>query len=710
MSEYFNDSPIERAEDDRYGITPFAKALARSIRTIASPIGTAIAINGEWGSGKSSAVNLIRNELSGAHDPNLEIVDFRCWWFRGEEALTLAFLQELNSTLQRSLGDKVKHLIPGIGRQILQAGPVIGTAVSLAATGGWSALVAPAAAFAKRFFPDQEPLEKQFRKLSEALQKQPKRFLIIIDDIDRLTPDEAITVFRLVKSVGRLPNLIYLLVFDRSLADKAAEERYPSEGPHFLEKIIQASFELPTPNPTDLHKAVLAAFESICGSPPEKLVVRFMNVFYDVVAPYITTPRHVTRLMSAISVTWPAVKDEVNQADFIALETLRLYEPELYRSIRAKRDLLTGSARESNRDESRFDPFLRSIRHEKHSQVKDALQRLFPSLENMGYGGEWHSTWDAERRVCIGKHFDTYFQLALSSEALSTADLNEIIAKAGDVEFIQARLKEAAETTRKTGQSMIPVVLDELTTHAEEVPKEEVEPLLRSIFGIADEITLNQDNDRGFATSSTRLRLHWLIRALTKRRFNLDERTELYLAATEQAGFNWLIDFVWSAVDDYKPDKREPEDNCLVAESALPELRTRALEALRAKASSGQLLLGPNLARNLYCWLNLSSDDGAELRAFVDAQLKDDLSVVRLAKAFTGESWSMGMGMFGLGDRVSKRSVTASLSDDNGIVDTAEFRLALDRVASSQTVSQEDHEIVRVFLEAWGRGRREEDV
>jgi predicted KAP-like P-loop ATPase len=324
MSEYFNDSPIERAEDDRYGITPFAKALARSIRTIASPVGTAIAINGEWGSGKSSAVNLIRNELNEAHDPNLEIVDFRCWWFRGEEALTLAFLQELNSTLKRSLGDKVKGLIPSIGRQVLQAGPVIGTAASLAATGGWGALIAPAAAFAKRFFPDQEPLEKQFRKLSEALQRQPKRFLIVIDDIDRLSPDEAITVFRLVKSVGRLPNLVYLLVFDRSLADKAVDVRYPSEGPHFLEKIIQASFELPTPNATDLHNAVLGGVENICGSPPEAHVVRFMNVFYDVVAPYIRTPRHVTRLMSAISVTWPAVKDEVNHADFIALEALRL--------------------------------------------------------------------------------------------------------------------------------------------------------------------------------------------------------------------------------------------------------------------------------------------------------------------------------------------------------------------------------------------------
>jgi predicted KAP-like P-loop ATPase len=46
--------------DDRFGIDRFALALAKSIKDIESPIGTKIAINGPWGSGKSSAVNLIR--------------------------------------------------------------------------------------------------------------------------------------------------------------------------------------------------------------------------------------------------------------------------------------------------------------------------------------------------------------------------------------------------------------------------------------------------------------------------------------------------------------------------------------------------------------------------------------------------------------------------------------------------------------------------
>src|SRR5206468_11870154 len=107
QSKNFSDTPILTPEDDRFGIDPFAQALAKSFRNIASPVGATIAINGPWGSGKSCAVNLIRHHLKkDIEDGKLGIIDFKCWWFRGEEALTLAFLQELNSSLHNSLSEK----------------------------------------------------------------------------------------------------------------------------------------------------------------------------------------------------------------------------------------------------------------------------------------------------------------------------------------------------------------------------------------------------------------------------------------------------------------------------------------------------------------------------------------------------------------------------------------------------------------------------
>jgi predicted KAP-like P-loop ATPase len=182
MHDYFNDSPIETAEDDRYGITPLANSIAKSILSIKQPIGTTIALNGPWGSGKSSALNLIRTALQDASDDKLVVTDFKCWWYRGEDALALAFLQNLHTVLKASLGDKVKGLIPNMTQHLLQAGPVIGTAVSLATGSPWASLISPTSNFARTFFPDGETVEKTFRKLAEVLNSQDRRFLVIIDD------------------------------------------------------------------------------------------------------------------------------------------------------------------------------------------------------------------------------------------------------------------------------------------------------------------------------------------------------------------------------------------------------------------------------------------------------------------------------------------------------------------------------------------------
>lgn len=711
MPQFFNDSPIERREDDRYGIEGFADALTTSLLGLSDPIGSTIAITGPWGSGKSSAVNLIRAELLARKDERLAIFDFKCWWYRGEEAIALAFLQELNAALSTTLGDKAKGLVPEIGRHVLQAGPVLGSAVAMATSAGWGALVAGGASFAKRFFPDKAPLEKTFRKLSKALAEQPKRFLIIIDDIDRLAPDEALAIFRLVKSIGRLPNVMYLLVFDRALADAAVQARFPSEGPHFLEKIIQASFELPPPASSDLHNALLAAFQDRCGVPHEDQLTRFMNVFYDVVAPYLTTPRHVTRLINAISVSWPPVKDNVSHADFLALETLRLYEPSVFMAIRQHRDIVTNSSRGGSRDKARFEPLLTGIAEGRRDQLEIALKRLFPAFEEVSYVGNGEA-WELERRVCLTKHFDTYFRLTLSDDTLSAAEIQELLDRADDAVFIKDRLLRGALQMRRSGKSMVPVILDELTSNGRRIDTSKVAAFFSALFEIADAIDREEDADGGFAIGNTHLRYHWLIRRVTEDRFTLAEKSNLYLAATEHASLGWLIDFVSSAYDDYHPRQGREIDlsTCLTTREALDVLVDRALAALRQAARTDGLLQHADLMYALYRWREFAGDGGEEVKAWLADRMQRDDVLVILAKALTGVSWSTALGGFsGLGDRVSRRHIRAQIRGNFDLFDPSHFRSELERLLSEASLPSKDLEDVRIFLKAWSEGDRGRD-
>lgn len=714
MATYHSDSPIETADCDRYGIAPFAEAIARSILGIEKPVGTTIAIHGPWGAGKSSAVNLMRAALARKPDANLLVTDFRCWWYRGEDALALAFLQHIYDLLHDSLSDTVKKLIPNIAKRLLQGAPVVGHAVAVMTGVPMGAAAGAAANFAEKFFGDGESIEVMFNKLAAALDIQHRRFLVVIDDIDRLNPEETLAIFRLVKSVGRLPNVMYLLVFDRQLAEKIVSERFPAEGPQFLEKIIQAGFDLPLPAQSDLNESVVADINNICGDSADDQNTRAANLFLDVVAPYMTTPRHAIRYRNAISVTWPAVAGEVDVGDFIALEAIRLYEPGLFNAIRSGVNQLCGDFDSSFDPDKRFERFLADVREDRKYVAKNALIRLFPRMENTRYGSDWNDTWSRERRVCAPEHFATYFRLSLGDDSLSMQSIDALVARAGETDFVQAELRQAANTRRRNGQTMVPVYFDELRRHAQRIAKGDIRPFLAALFEVFDDIDRTEDDGRGFYNHvDTRIRLHRLLRKATEDRFSIYERTELYWAASEGAALGWLVDFADTARSRHQKRPNRPmiaEDEQLVEEAAVPKFVARALTAIRSAAGDGSLIRHRHLDNLLFSWRSLSPHEPNEVRIWADSLLDDDDLVIMLARAWTGQSWSLAMGGHGgLGDRVAKATPRVRISQATDLVNVDRLAATLARIRDAPDSSDDATAAARIFLEAWARRERGEE-
>jgi predicted KAP-like P-loop ATPase len=708
----FNDAPILRPEDDRFGIEPFARALSASIRGMNAPVGSTIALNGPWGSGKSSAVNLIRHHLmEDVKAGKIEIIDFKCWWFRGEEALTLAFFQQLHASLQKNLKDKAKDLIPRLGKNLLQAGPVLGSAVNLYTGGLFGNVISGSFDFAKRFFSESEPIEDIFQDLSEALREQHKRFLILIDDIDRLTSNEALLMFRLVKSVGRLPNVIYLLVFDRRMAEKAVNEVYPSEGPHYLEKIIQASFDLPLPARDDLNRAMFAHIETLCGSQKDgKRQVRFMNVYYDAIAPYINTPRDVSRLANAISISWPPVANEVDMADFVALETMRLFEASLHNEIRLSGERLCGtrSSFGSHHDDSdkEMNELLDLVPEPRRPYARLALQRLFPRFEKVTYSDGTVAEWAAHRLVCSDRHFDTYFRMGLGDDTISLREVETLIRHSGDSAYVKSALQKAAYSIRKNGKSKIPLLFDELNVHAFEIEKANFQPLITALFESADDIYRPQDQESGLAIGDTHLRIHWLIRKLTYERCTLEERSTVFMTACRSAQIGWLADFTHSALDDHFPrDGKMPtaDEKCLVTKEAIPELKNITLNAILAASADGRLIAHRQLPHILYLWKQLTGEVGGGVLDWTKKQFEDIEATSILAQAFTGETRSHSLGFSGLGDRVVMRTPKASIDGLERIMDVQQFRQRLEDLENNPALSEQQGERISTFLNAWRR-------
>lgn len=704
----FDDKPISSPEEDILGFNPLAEVIADSISKMEKPEGTAIAVNGPWGSGKSSVINLVRHHLCKAGEPRLKIVDFKCWWFRGEEALTIAFFHELYSAFGPSLARRAKKAFSKLGQILSIAG------TTLSAVGAFNAPLAgvgkAASGIGKLFGRQEETVEKLYKEIFDALQKGSNRYLIIIDDIDRLSPDEALLVFRLVKSVGGLPNVMYLLAYDRKLAEEIVAERYPSEGPHYLEKIVQASFDLPVPSQSALNDEFLRRLNKVVGIEEFEDEVYFQNLYNDLIAPEIKTPRDLVRILNPLKVTWAAVREEVNPPDFLCLETLRIQRPELYRTLRTNKGRVTGRegfwAEEPSSE--RYDAiFLRHEPESEYERLRNGLMRLFPALKRawgrVDYENDLMDRLNRERRACSRDHFDTYFRFSLSENAVSMGEIRNLISTTGDSERLRHLFLDTAKIRMPNGGTKAQVFLEELTIRAGAVPESHIDQLLKSIYSVADSLVLGESRE-GIGLKIFGETLHQLLeltRQLTMERLTLERRSSVIRKACEDATLAGLVFIAGSVWGEYQPEEgrslKSPEQ-CLTTQSESEELKNLAVERVRNAADDGSLINCP-LLRVVLLWWKDAEDGDEAVRTWVSNVIhKDAVAVVRIAEAFTGVTSNIT-----LGDSVPEVNHTAVTSQLKLVADLQAFRARAEQVLRVGGLEAKDREILERFLNAWRR-------
>lgn len=704
-----SDSPIDNPEDDWLGVDPFAQAIARGIEKLTAPEGTVLAMTGAWGSGKSSAANLVLHHLKPAvTDGRLAVIQFNPWWYSSEELLTRGFFQHLYSGLGVAMSEKARNIILALSKKLLGSGPLISTAVNLFTLGLGGKAAEQAASFASDLIKTERTVEEEYKSLAEELENQQKRFLVVIDDIDRLTPDQTLLVFRLVKSVGRLPNVIYLLIFDRELAQRILAERYKSER-HFLEKIVQADFEVPPPETSTLHNALLNVLVGLGGHPDGQEGVRFRNILSDVVYPSISLPRDLGRLINNLNVSWAAIGLEVNFADLVALESLKLFRLPVYQAIRRHKDLLCGSPSQgaNRRDQAQlYDKlFLPADADDREREIiRTGLRRLFPRLDSV-WSNVFHSSsapsWRANRQICSPSIFSSYFKLSLGMDVLPRSALTGFLADSGDPTKLKERLRGHAAAIRKDGKSEIPILLDDLMGSLQNIPSEHVEILLGAILELADELDIERDEEAVAFGNGNQLRIFWLVSYLVDGRLPQAERSQIYRRLIPKASFEWALYVTRRLYTQHHPtsDEQQVHPSARHVEDVVAsELKEIALNRLRKAASDGSLSRVRHLLPDLYSWLDLNDGNAAEIRMWTDSRMIDDSFVIRMASSLTSTVWRTSLGWDGMGDRVSQAIPMVRLDGHSKIIDVARFQSRLDEIDPTN-LNEIDRQIVSRFRE-----------
>ena len=186
----------------------------------------------------------------------------------------------------------------------------------------------------------------------------------------------------MVKSIGRLPNVIYLLSYDREIVWNVLDGGAARAGLSFGEKIIQQELELPQPPKNTLLRMLDRETEFLVGHTENSF--RWQLLLRDGVHRWMKSPRDVVRLSNAVKFSWPALCDEIDPQDLLGIEGVRLFDTEAFSWLRDNRNFLFNDGwfqlAEDGVKEQVVEDLKRRVPEGEYSQVLGVITVLFPQL------------------------------------------------------------------------------------------------------------------------------------------------------------------------------------------------------------------------------------------------------------------------------------------------------------------------------------------
>ncbi len=337
------DIPIISSKDDKLDRSKIVDSIITAINSHDGKHSLTIGIEGPWGSGKTSIINLVKDKIESDkdHKNKYVILDFNPWMHMGTEQILVDFFRSISQAIIKGLPDeseiseKVKGLLTGI-------------TISLNL-----GLVSAQKNFDAKL--DEPTLGKQKKDLADILSGLDKKVICIIDDIDRLDADETLLIFKLTKIIANFPNMIFVLAYDRRRTASLISQKMNTAGTSTIEdddmgdKFIQKIVQVVRPVPYSADDIKRKYFNGLIMSAnfyqdPDDVGHLYIKEAYDkYLKNIIQTPRDMKRLISHVSLFLKANEVYfIRIKDLLLIEAIRITEGNLYENIKDNKEVLIG--------------------------------------------------------------------------------------------------------------------------------------------------------------------------------------------------------------------------------------------------------------------------------------------------------------------------------------------------------------------------------
>ena len=340
MEMICTDLPIKKSSEDILNRMPFAQSIAKAMLSQESQSSFSIGLYGEWGSGKTSLLNMVVEAVESS-DEKAVVLNFNPWLCSDAKQLVSQFFKQLSAAikLKRPKDEKILETLEqyaglfDLAAWIPDAGIYIGYAGKIMS---W---------VSKTFLKKRETdLQRNKDRIINKLQEEKVKIIVTIDDIDRLSEEEIIAVFQLVKDLADFPNTTYILAFDYDIVVNALDKIQHGKGRDYLEKIIQVPFEIPAPNLDSIYGSLYAKLDDILVDVPNDKWDKdaWTELVHFGLKKYIKSIRDVIRYVNVFSMKYELLKNETNPVDLLGITCLQVFEPLVYSGLPMCKDFLCG--------------------------------------------------------------------------------------------------------------------------------------------------------------------------------------------------------------------------------------------------------------------------------------------------------------------------------------------------------------------------------
>jgi hypothetical protein len=331
---FLTDDEVIAEGEDLLGANEQASKFAETVLASGSHSGLVFGVDGPWGVGKTSFLNLAQRHWEQEAADRVIVFRFEPLRYASEPDLADKFIRDLSARIQRQV------FVPEFRPAASRYSRMLKGKADLSFLGLKLTLE-----------PSAETVDELLEDIDDVLKRIQRRLIIVVDDLDRLEVKSVNTVLFTVRRTFKLTQAAYILCYDTENLVGSKEETEKAR--EFLEKFIHIKLSLFVDSST-LKNFLLKDWksdESKLQSIPSDTMARLSSVLSELARilgedkaalyiPMLGDLRKIKRFVNAVLLMQiektDFAKTDFNERDLINLMLLHLNFPGTFRRIYAE--------------------------------------------------------------------------------------------------------------------------------------------------------------------------------------------------------------------------------------------------------------------------------------------------------------------------------------------------------------------------------------